>query len=163
MPFQFVTVGAFARPRNGIVDDDACVFEFFCVTAQIISLQTVINQPLAFAQRGPPTMIGSLAVKRDDFKIRAILERDQRVVTADRMLAARNNVKAQLSVIFRSLIQVVDDDHQMIDSLNHRHEALEITGNYLNRGTISSRNRLSWPVWSHEVILSVICSMPAAK
>ena len=40
-------------------------------------------------------------------------------MAAHRMLAAGNDSEAQLLIVFRRLIEILNDDNQMIDSLNH--------------------------------------------
>ncbi len=64
-------------------------------------------------------MIHGLAIECDELEIRAVLKRDQRVVAADRVLAAGNDGEAELFIVFRRLSQIIDDDDEVIDSLNH--------------------------------------------
>src|SRR5437867_12252534 len=108
-------------------------------------------------------MIACLSIESDEFKIRAVLQGNQRVVTADRVLAAGDDLETELLKVLGGLIEVVDDDDEVINSMNHGCKYLELRAIYLIAGTTFSRNRLSCPIWSLEVMRSVMCSMRAAQ
>ena len=56
-------------------------------------------------------MVGSLAVEGDNFDVRAVDEGDKSIVAAHRMLAAGNDSEAQLLIVFRRLIEIINDDN----------------------------------------------------
>src|ERR1044071_2238246 len=119
-PFQLVAVRPLARPWNRIVDRHAGGAQLLGVAAQIVRLKTKIHEPLAFLQWIPPSVVDSVTVEGDDLEVGAVLEGDQRIVTANRVLPAGHDGKAELFIILGGLRQVLNHYHEMIDSLNHR-------------------------------------------
>ena len=67
-------------------------------------------------------------------------------MTADRVLAAGDDLETELLKVLGGLLEVVDDDDEVINSMNHGCKYLELPAIYLNAGATSSRNRLSWPI-----------------
>jgi hypothetical protein len=60
-----------------------------------------------------------LAIEGDDLEIRTVLKGDQNIVAAYRMPPTGNDGEAQLLVISGCLVEVMDDNDQVINSLNH--------------------------------------------
>src|SRR5581483_4380835 len=83
------------------------------VGAKIVGLKAKVHQPLAFVQRLPPAMIDSVAIESDDLEVRAVLEGDQRIVAADRVLPAGHDGKAELLKIPGCLRQISNHHHEI--------------------------------------------------
>jgi hypothetical protein len=64
-------------------------------------------------------MIESFAIKGDDLEIGTVLERYQDVMAPHRMLSSRDDGKAEIAIILRRLPKILDDDYDMVNSLNH--------------------------------------------
>lgn len=57
--------------------------------------------------------------ERDQLEVRAVRERDQRVVGADRMPAAGHDGEAEHAVARDRRIELGDDDDQVVDTVQH--------------------------------------------
>ena len=89
------------------------------IATQIVRLKTKIDEAFAFAEGLPPAVIPRFTVEGDNFQIGPVCECDQRIVAADRVLAARNHRKPELPIIPDCLIEIIDDNDQVINALNH--------------------------------------------
>ena len=119
-PLELIAIRSGPGPGNRVVDSDTGRAKLQCIALKIVCLHAEIDQPLALLQRIPPTMVGSLAIEGDNFDVRAVDEGDESIVAAHRMLAAGNDSKPQLLIVFGCLFQIIDDDNNMIDPLKHK-------------------------------------------
>jgi hypothetical protein len=97
-----------------------------------------IDQPPASLQALVPAVPRVRLEEGDQLEVRAIRERDQRVVSADGMAAAGHHGEAERAIAGHSGLELGDDDDQMIDT-RENDTLLERGGNAQDGTGISPR------------------------
>ena len=138
-PAELVPVRADARLRDRVGDVDAGVAKGARVAHEVVGLEAIVHQPAPTLQRGPPPMVGIVAVEPDQLEVRAVGEGDERVVGPHRVPPARHHGEAELPVGPRGGLEILHRDDEMIDAGDHARAPGR------KAGATSVRKRLSCP------------------
>ena len=134
-PSELVAVGADAREGRRIVDRHPGLPKRLRVAAQVVGLHAEVHETAARLERRPPLVRGIVLVERDQLHVRAVAERDERVVGADGMATAGHDREAERRVALPGGREVGNRDDDVVDASEHQRPP--------NAGATSPRKRLS--------------------
>ena len=89
------------------------------VPGEVVGLHAEVDEPAAALERIPPAVRRILLVEGDQLDVRAVLERDERVVRADRVTAARHHGEAEAFVALLRGVEIRGGDDDVIDASQH--------------------------------------------
>jgi len=119
-PPDRVAVGTRAHRGCRIRHRDSGASEGPRVGGKVVGLETIVHEPAAALERRPPAVRRIRLVEGDQLEVGSVGERDQGVVSAGRVAAARHDGEPERRVVAHRRSQIADADDQMIHAEEHQ-------------------------------------------